>query len=102
QRHALLVIGGDDAGGLGVEEARKDDRRARFGDAADIGGELHQRAGEDVGDDQVVGGVALDRRVIEPGGVDLDDQMADAIDAGVFAGGVYREGIDIGGQNRQL
>ena len=59
--------------------------RARLGDLPDARGERGEGAGEDVGDDEVVGGVVADGAVGEAGGGDGVDEVADAVVAGVVA-----------------
>ena len=69
---STIVLGGvgvDDAGRLLQQDAREDDGCAVGGGAADRRSERGERGGEDIGDDQVVGRVAGDHAVIEPGRV---------------------------------
>ena len=75
---------------------------AWLGDLPDPGGERGEGAGEDVGDDEVVGGVIADGAVGEAGGGDGVDEVADAVVAGVVAGGVGGDGVDVAGDDRAM
>ena len=102
ERKAGGLIGGDDAIGLGIEYARENSGAAGLGYAADAGGELGQRTGQNIGDHQIIGRARGDLVVIEPGGLDGVDLLADAIFDRIVDGGGHGDGVDVGGENDRL
>ena len=61
----MLAIGRSDPTGLVIEKAGEDQPSARSEGGGDRRRELDQRTGEDVGDDEVVGGFRLETFMIE-------------------------------------
>jgi len=87
--------------GLGVEQAGEDDRAAGGEGIGKVGGEVDQRPGEDVGDDQVERRAGCEQRRVHPvrdGQQQFARTMAEghAVDRGVVAGDVDRDRIDVG------
>ena len=95
----MARIGIDDATCLMLEDARKDHRRALAGDAAHGRRQRHQRTGQNVGDDEVIGRALGDGWVIDPSGLERDDVFAHAIPGGILDRGGDRDRVDVAGDH---
>ena len=86
-----------------VEQAGKHQPAARRQRAGQSGGEVDQRPGEDVGDEQIVGRARLEPEMVEPR---RDDQLElaaraadpDMVERGIFGRHLDRHRIDVGGR----
>ncbi len=85
-------VGGDHGGSLRIEDAGEDEAAAAAQGAGNAVGELTQRAGEDVGDDQVEGQGMPQPRVVEAERTGRGD-AAGAVGVGVGARHLYRNGV---------
>ena len=89
---------------VGLLEQQAAQQRAAAGPHG--GGEgirqLHQRAGQDVGDDEVVGHACLQLGVAQADGMDEAAEVADAVQHGVFARDLDGLGIVVAADHRPL
>ncbi|MNQ99394.1 hypothetical protein D3C85_1151270 [compost metagenome] len=79
---------------LRAQQARQDGHSARLQRLTDLGRQEHQRRGQDVGEDQIIGGVLGDARIAQAvGEIEL---ALGVVDLGVLVGDAGRGLVDVG------
>ncbi|MNE99211.1 hypothetical protein D3C80_1978530 [compost metagenome] len=59
--------------------------------------ELHQRIGENIGDDQIKRRIGTEDRMVKAFGSRCDDMLTHAVENGIFSGNSDSNRVDIGG-----
>ena len=98
----LAAVGGEDAVSLGGEDAGEDDVAAAREVAGHLRGELHQRAGEDVGDDQIKWRGLTDFGAVKAAGGFACNPCGGLVQPDVITGDAGGDGVDVGGENRDV
>ena len=104
---ALGLVSACNRVGLRIEEAGENDDAAGRERLLEVRGELDQRTGEDIRDEQVERCARGEHRRVHPVR-DRKQELAcavaelDAVDRGILAGDVHRDRIDVGGNAARL